>query len=105
MGMKMPRCLGLWLLVLAVAAWPRVAGAARFPSETGAGPPVGTTIDGFREVLGPSATEPEHAGEFVHPWTEPSCTTCPPGGTGDRTSDGTGEGARADHQASPPSLR
>ena len=89
----MPRCLGMRLLALAMAAWPGVAGAARFPPEA-PGPPVGTTIDGFSEVLGPSATEPEHAGEFAHPWTAPSCKTCPPGRTGDE--------ARPGRQASPP---
>ena len=34
------------------------------------GPPVGTEIDGFVEVLGPEATEPEHAGDFVGPLPE-----------------------------------
>jgi len=57
------------LLALAVAAWPGVAGAVRFMDET-TGPPVGTTNDGFREVLGPEATEPEHEGDFKGPLPE-----------------------------------
>jgi len=57
------------LLALATAAWPGMAGAVRFTEET-TGPPVGTEIDGFVEVLGPEATEPEHAGDFVGPLPE-----------------------------------
>jgi len=57
------------LFALAVASWPGVAGAVRFMDET-TGPPVGTEIDGFVEVLGPEATEPEHAGNFVGPLPE-----------------------------------
>jgi len=57
------------LLALAVAAWPGVAGAVRFMDET-TGPPVGTTNDGFREVLGPEATGGAHAGDFVGPLPE-----------------------------------
>ena len=73
----MPRIVCVGLLVLAAAAWPEAAGAVRFMGETEAGPPTGTTIDGFTEVLGPSGTEPEHAGDFVNPATTPACTTCP----------------------------
>jgi len=82
----MRRYLACALLGLAVAAWPGVAGAVRFMDET-TGPPVGTTVDGFQEVLGPSATEPEHAGNFVDPLPEympplpgrpcPTCTAGP----------------------------
>ncbi|HUB11416.1 MAG TPA: hypothetical protein VMB34_05620 [Acetobacteraceae bacterium] len=72
----MPRCLAL-LLVIVAAAWPGSAGAVRFIGEA-PGPPVGTTIDGFTEVLGPSATEPEHAGEFGNPAGLPVCIDCPP---------------------------
>ena len=57
------------LLALAVAAWPGAAGAVRFVGET-TGPPVGTTNDGFREVLGPEATGGAHAGDFVGPLPE-----------------------------------
>ena len=57
------------LLALAIASWPGVAGAVRFMDET-TGPPVGTERDGFVEVLGPEATEPEHAGDFVGPLPE-----------------------------------
>jgi len=64
------------LLALAVAAWPGVAGAVRFMDQT-TGPPVGTEIDGFAEVLGPEATEPEHAGNFAGPLPEYMQT--PPG--------------------------
>jgi hypothetical protein len=46
-----------------------MAGAVRFMDET-TGPPVGTTRDGFQQVLGPEATEPEHAGNFVGPLPE-----------------------------------
>jgi len=65
----MQRYLALVLLALAVAAWPGVAGAVRFMDET-TGPPVGTTVDGFSEVLGPGATAAAHAGEFVGPLPE-----------------------------------
>ncbi len=57
------------LLALTVASWPGVAGAVRFMDET-TGPPVGTTVDGSRQVLGPEATEPAHAGDFVGPLPE-----------------------------------
>lgn len=80
----MQRFLAPVLLALATAAWPATAGAVRFMDQT-TGPPVGTTIDGFTEVLGPEATEPEHAGDFVEPLPEymppfpgrpcPSCST------------------------------
>jgi len=77
------------LLGLAVAAWPGVAGAVRFMDQT-AGPPVGTESDGFVEVLGPEATEPEHAGDFVGPL--PEYMQAPPGSPcrcrADRTSNG-----------------
>ncbi|HUN44433.1 MAG TPA: hypothetical protein VMU81_29420 [Acetobacteraceae bacterium] len=72
------------LLAAGVAAWPGVAGAVRFMDET-TGPPVGNDVAGFPEVLGPSATDASHAGEFVGPLPEympplpgrpcPSCTT------------------------------
>jgi hypothetical protein len=67
------------LLVVAVAIWPALASAARLQAEA-PGPPAGTTIDGFNQVMGPSATEPEHAGEFVQPRPEPcpSCSRTPP---------------------------
>ena len=65
----MRRYLAAVLLVLATAAWPGVAGAVRFVGET-TGPPVGTTNDGFREVLGPEATGGAHAGDFVGPLPE-----------------------------------
>jgi hypothetical protein len=65
----MRRYLAPVLLALATAAWPGMAGAVRFMDET-TGPPVGTTVDGFHEVLGPEATEPEHAGNFVDPLPE-----------------------------------
>jgi hypothetical protein len=61
--------LALMLLALAVAAWPGVAGAVRFMDEK-TGPPMGTERDGFVEVLGPEATEPEHAGDFMGPLPE-----------------------------------
>ena len=65
----MRRYLSPVLLALATAAWPGMAGAVEFMDQT-TGPPVGTTTDGFREVLGPEATEPEHAGDFVGPLPE-----------------------------------
>lgn len=65
----MRRYLAPVLLALAMAAWPGMAGAARFMDQT-TGPPVGTERDGFTEVLGPEATEPEHAGDFVDPLPE-----------------------------------
>ena len=80
----MRRYLAPVLLALATAAWPGMAGAVEFTDQT-TGPPVGTEIDGFQEVLGPEATEPEHAGDFVGPLPEymptlpgracPSCST------------------------------
>ena len=57
------------LLALATAAWSGMAGAVRFMDET-TGPPVATNVAGFPEVLGPEATEPEHAGNFVGPLPE-----------------------------------
>lgn len=36
----------------------------------------GVTVDGFHEVMGPSATEPEHAGAFA-PGTTPAPTGTP----------------------------
>jgi hypothetical protein len=82
-GMKertMRRYLAPVLLALATAAWPGMAGAVEFMDQT-TGPPVGTDISGFTEVLGPEATEPEHAGNFVGPLPEymPSLpgTPCP----------------------------
>ena len=65
----MRRYLALLLLAAGAAAWPGVAGAVRFMDQT-TGPPVGNDVAGFPEVLGPSATEPEHAGEFVGPLPE-----------------------------------
>jgi hypothetical protein len=62
----MRRYLAPVLLPLATAAGPGMAGAVEFMDQTTA-PPVGTTTDDFREVLGPEATEPEHAGDFVGP--------------------------------------
>jgi len=79
----MRRYLMAVLLLALAAGWPGVAGAVRFMDET-TGPPVGTDIAGFPEVLGPSATEPEHAGQFVGPLPEympvqpgTPCPTCP----------------------------
>jgi hypothetical protein len=46
-----------------------MAGVVRFTGET-TGPSVGTTINGFHEVLGPGATDTEHAGDFVGPQPE-----------------------------------
>lgn len=75
----MRRYLAAMLLVVATA-WPGAAGAMRIMGETG-GPPVGTTINGFYQVLGPESTEPEHAGDFVDPLPEYMPTmpgrTCP----------------------------
>jgi hypothetical protein len=65
----MRRYLAPVLLALATAAWPGIAGAVEFTDQT-TGPPVGTDISGFTEVLGPEATEPEHAGDFVGPLPE-----------------------------------
>lgn len=81
------------LLALATAAWPGVAGAVRFMDET-TGPPVATNGAGFAEVLGPEATMPEHAGDFVGPLPEymptvpgQPCPRCSAGQRG-RTSNG-----------------
>ena len=65
----MRRYLAPMLLVLATAAWPGMAGAVEFMNQTTA-PPVGTTVDGFQQVLGPEATDAEHAGDFVGPLPE-----------------------------------
>lgn len=67
-------CFRTLLLAVAIATCASMATAARLTESPG--PPVGTTIDGFNEVMGPSATEPEHAGEFVKPRFEP-CPSCP----------------------------
>lgn len=72
----MLRLSSLLLLLATFAAAPSLATAARLPPEA-EGPPVGTTIEGFDEVLGPMATEPGHAEQFVEPRPEP-CPSCPP---------------------------
>jgi hypothetical protein len=64
------------LLLVTIVLWPARGAAARL-EEVSPGPSVGTTIDGFNQVMGPSATEPEHAGIFVNPRPVP-CPSCPP---------------------------
>lgn len=61
----MRRYLAAALLALATAS----CSGLEFTGQT-TGAPLGTTRDGFVEVLGPEATEPEHAGDFVDPLPE-----------------------------------
>lgn len=61
------------LLSTAILACPATALAARLV-DMSPPPPMGTTIDGFNQVMGPAATEPEHQGEFVNSPFAP----CPP---------------------------
>ena len=65
------------LLIVVMAAWPGLAIAARFIGETPP-TPVGTSIDGFKQVMGPAATEPEHAGDFVSPAAHANGPPSPP---------------------------
>ena len=71
--------LAVLILALAAAAWPVTAGAVRFMDESGP-QTTGTIIDGFPEVLGPSGTEPEHAGQFIHPPAGPPIPVSPAAG-------------------------
>jgi hypothetical protein len=65
------RLIAAALVSLAVAL-PGYANAADYFSKGPSGPPMGQTASGFREVLGPAATEPSHAGAFACPPQDPT---------------------------------
>ena len=64
----------LLLLLLLAAACPGLAEAYQLPPPCG-GQETRTTVSGFVEVTGPTATDPGHAGEFARQTNAP----CPPG--------------------------